>query len=126
MLDVDAVSGELILNQELLTFLKPLKERYQLCIYTSSYQLMYAPNTHPTLGSLFHKVLFAKQLNWPKSEPESYLSLARELGLAPDQIIFTDDTQRNIVAAEQAGVNAIHYNSNFDLFEQLQPFLGLA
>ncbi len=125
MKDIDDSTGSVILNQELLTFLKPLKDRYRLGIYTSSYQLMYAPNTHPTLGSLFHTILFAKQLQWPKSEPESYLKVASELKLEPEEIFFTDDTPRNVLAAQQAGMLAIDFSSNHELFDHLQPLIGL-
>jgi HAD superfamily hydrolase (TIGR01509 family) len=117
--------GDPLLNQELLTFLRPLKERYQLGVYTNSFDLLNTPSCHSAISSLFHKIFFAKQLNLPKSQPESYFKIAKELKVKPEEIVFVDDTHYNVIAAEQAGVTAFFYQSNHELFEHLQPVLGL-
>jgi FMN phosphatase YigB (HAD superfamily) len=113
--------GNVLINQELLTTLRPLKSEYDLCIYTSSYDLLHNPQVHSALTSLFRRIFFAKQLNWPKSEPESYLKIAQELGVEPASIFFVDDSPYNITAAQQAGVTAVLFQSNHELSEQL-PF----
>ncbi len=117
--------GSVSLNQELLTFLRPLKEQYQLSIFTNSFHILNTPSCHSAVSTLFHRIFFAKKLNWPKSEPESYLSVAKELKIEPSEMIFTDDATYNVLAAQQAGVTALHYQSNHELFEQVQPLIGL-
>jgi HAD superfamily hydrolase (TIGR01509 family) len=120
-----SIDGDPVLNQELLTFLRPLKDRYQLCIFTNSFDLLHNQSSHSALSSLFHKIFFAKQLNLPKSQPESYLTIAQELKVKADEMVFIDDSPYNVTAALQAGVTAFYYQSNHELFEQLQPVLGL-
>lgn len=111
--------GTVLINRELLTMLKPLKEEYDLCIYTSSFDLLHNTQVHSALSSLFKRIFFAKQLNWPKSEPESYVKLAQDLGVKPSEMFFVDDSPFNITAAQQAGVSAVLFQSNYDLTEQL-------
>ncbi len=120
-----SVEGDPVLNQELLTFLRPLKDRYQLCVYTNSFDLLNTPSCHSALSSLFHKIFFARQLNWPKSQPESYLKIAKELKVKPNEMAFIDDASYNVTAAEQAGLTGMYYQSNHELFEQVQLILGM-
>lgn len=111
--------GTALINRELLAMLKPLKEEYNLCIYTSSFDLLHNTQVHSALTSLFKRIFFAKQLNWPKSEPESYVKLAQDLHVKPQEIFFVDDSPYNITAAQQAGTTAVLYQTNHDLIEQL-------
>jgi enolase-phosphatase E1 len=44
----------------------------------------------------------------PKREAASYAKIAREIGLAAEDILFLSDTPREIAAAREAGMRALH------------------
>ena len=60
-------------------------------------------------------------MNLDKKDPVSYETLAKEMKLEPDEVLFIDDSMINLAAAAQSGMNVIHYQNN----DQLQDSLNL-
>ena len=54
------------------------------------------------------------QIGLRKPSVQSYLTVADEIGVAPDHILFVDDNQENVVGARAAGMDARHVASEAD------------
>jgi len=65
----------------------------------------------------FYHCTFSHTLKLAKPELAIYLHAAKGLETAPAEILFLDDREVNIAAAEQAGMQAICYGSH-EAFEQ--------
>lgn len=109
-------------NEELLDFLKPLKEKYHLSIYTTDI-IQKDPEVKKILDPIFEEIFAANDLGISKKDPQGYLVIASKLNVKPEQILFIDDGEINIQAAKQAGLQTIRYLSNEQLFNCLESML---
>lgn len=109
-------------NEELLNFLKPLKEKYHLSIYTTDI-VQNDPAAKDVIDPIFENVFVANDLKISKKDPNGYLIIAKKLNVEPPQILFIDDGVTNVDAARGAGLKTIHYSSNEQLVKDLQVIL---
>ncbi len=107
------------LNEELLDFIKTLKDKYKLCIFTTDF-IQSDPLIKEKIDPIFSKIYSAAELGITKRHPESYKFIADDLGVKPEEIFFTDDMERNIEAAKEAGLQALRFKHNDELINQLK------
>ncbi|RYZ96418.1 MAG: HAD family phosphatase, partial [Sphingobacteriaceae bacterium] len=55
-----------------------------------------------------------------KPHPEFYQILLDRYHVTPEQALFIDDNQRNVLAAEAMGINSIHFTSAEGLEKELK------
>lgn len=103
------------LNQDLFAFLRSLKTKYKLSIYTTDI-IQNDPQARVVINPIFTNVFAANNLGISKKDPNGYLVIANKLQTKPQEILFIDDGQANINAAKQAGLQTILYFSNAQLF----------
>lgn len=73
---------------------------------------------------LFHGLTISCYIQSLKPEPEIYKHLLDKHGLDPQKSIFIDDMWENIEAAQEFGIQGIHYESVDQLKMELEFFLG--
>lgn len=56
-------------------------------------------------------VLFSYEVKLVKPEPEIYQTLLKKFQLKPEESVFLDDNEKNIIAAREAGIHAIHFRN---------------
>ncbi|AFY01925.1 putative haloacid dehalogenase-like hydrolase [Bdellovibrio bacteriovorus str. Tiberius] len=56
----------------------------------------------------FDRILTSFELGHRKPDSEIYLAAADEVGLSPSKIVFIDDSQANVDAAEKLGFRSFH------------------
>ncbi len=105
-------------NEELMIFLGHLKNRYRLYLFTSG-TIQDAPEIKYKTASLFEKIFSAEQMQVSKKDLESYKRIARTLKLKPEEILFVDDLENNVLAAKYAGLNVIQYKDNHSLMDYI-------
>lgn len=108
-------------NEELLNFLKPLKEKYHLSIYTTDI-IQNDPEVRKILDPIFEEIFAANDLRISKKDQDGYSIIASKLNVDPQQILFIDDGEVNIEVAKKAGLQTIHYLSNEQLLKDLQKY----
>lgn len=106
------------------TFLAQCKKaEHTLAIYTSCEEdLCYAALEHHQIRPFFSAIFFVRNLNLPKRAPEGFLRVAHELGAAPEEILFFDDSPQACQGAKEAGLHVIGcYDALFaDARQELQ------
>lgn len=107
------------LNHELLAFLQEFKKKHPLYILTSD-MIQNAPEIQQNIKDIFTTIFSAKDFGFSKKDPQLYKILAQKLQINPQEITFIDDTQENIDAAAQAGMQTIHFMTNHHLLSTLQ------
>lgn len=73
----------------------------------------------PWLAGFYH-CTWSYALNMAKPEPAIYLKTAEYLGTAPENILFIDDREENIVAAAALGFQAIHFTDYLSFLHDLR------
>ncbi len=72
--------------------------------------------------------LFSNEIGVRKPKPEAFARLSEALGVAPNEIVFIDDSPKNIAACEEYGLHGL-YLDNFEGFkkrwQELLPDLPL-
>jgi hypothetical protein len=70
------------------------------------------PEIQPYTQLMFASVLAVKDLDGsPKDNPVTYLKLAAKLEVQPEEILFVDDSDVNINAAKESGLQTIKYKN---------------
>lgn len=106
------------LNEEMLTFLNNIKDKYRMYMYTSE-SIQDTPEIKDKVDSYFDKIFSAEQTMLQKTDPESYKKLADMIGLPVQDILFIDDLAANIAAAKLAGMETLTYIDNKGVFDKL-------
>ena len=71
----------------------------------------------------FERVFVSSDMGKRKPEREAFAYVAEEIGVNFEDILFFDDTQENITAAEALGMQAVLVRSPADVLEAVTPFL---
>ena len=111
------------LNEELLVFLEAVKNRIELYIFTSG-SIQKAKEIKSRLDEVFNGTFSAEELSLSKKDPQAYIILTKKLGKSPKEVIFIDDSQTNIQAASQAGLNVFQYLDNEGLIKKINQLLS--
>lgn len=110
------------LNEELLDYLLKHKDQYIICMYTTSI-IHEEPEVKERLDKIFKKIYSVIELNLDKKDSSSYHSIATDLKVNPEEILFIDDSEGNVIAAKEAGLKVIQYQSNPQLFNKLKEYV---
>ncbi len=111
-----------ILNQELLDFLKTQKANHKIFVFTSGHM-----HTDPVIAQylfpVFDGYITSTELGLPKSFPDVYKVIANKLDVDTEEILFVDDQQKNVLAAQTAGAQAIRFTNNTEVIEEIKKIL---
>ena len=110
------------INEELLTFYQELSPKIDLYLFTTEYIQEYPP-LKQQLDGIFERILSAAQIGEKKNDPKAYLELAKIIQIQPNQILFIDDYQKNLDAAEKAGMLTLQYETNENLIGHIKGAL---
>lgn len=111
------------LNEDLLAELEKYKPDFQLAILTSSEHLPFHPEILPMLKKTFEPIIFSGELEFPKYQPGCYQEAIKLLAVAPQEVIFVDDSHSNIEAATEVGLHTVHFLDNRGAFEKIDTIL---
>lgn len=112
------------LNEEVLSFCAKIKKEYQLkCGIYSSGNMFKAPELQTFLTPVFNHNFSSLEIRFEKDNPDSFKYIAKEFAVLPSEILFIDDSPKNIGAALEAGVRAVLYQNNVQLQSEVQKLL---
>jgi len=80
--------------------------------------------TLPQVEALFDAVVISALVGLRKPDPEIFFLTARRLGLPLSACLLVDDKERNVRAAEEAGMAGLLFSSAVQLGEDLDRRLG--
>lgn len=97
-------------NQELIDYLRQMKDKYDLYMFTSG-TIQETPEAAGKIAGIFKQIFSAEKMAVRKREASSYTFLAEKIGVPPAEILFVDDLSVNIEAAKQAGLATYLYDN---------------
>ena len=72
----------------------------------------------------FTKVFVSSRIGLRKPDAEAFAHVAQEIGVAPERILFFDDSAANIAGARAVGFQTVLGRSNADIVAALEPLIG--
>lgn len=109
-------------NEEPLDFYKSLKGKHSLNIFTTGV-LQNHPQAKQKLEPIFDNIFSAYDNELDKTNPDSYLSIAKKLGKRPSEILFIDDKEEFIKAAKKADLGTLLYKDLMNLKKSIRKAL---
>ena len=110
--------------------LKRLSEKYDLYMLSNNNAIclprsrqLFAEAGAP-LEEIFRKCYFSFEMKALKPSETFYKAVMDDMGIAPEDMLFIDDSQRNVDGALRAGLPAVYYEPGTDLEKLLTE--GLA
>jgi HAD superfamily hydrolase (TIGR01509 family) len=103
-------------NFELVNLIKRLKNKYKIVLFSDNYApYLLRQIDHQGVRELFDDILISSDYGVTKSDERFFKIMLKEINHKPDEIIFVDDTLKNIQVAEQLGIES-------HLFENTEEF----
>lgn len=75
------------------------------------------------LEEIFRKCYFSFEMKALKPSEAFYKAVMEDIGIAPEEMLFIDDSQRNVEGALKAGLPAVYYEPGTDLEKLLEEVL---
>ncbi|HYC34401.1 MAG TPA: HAD family phosphatase [Candidatus Paceibacterota bacterium] len=110
------------IDMRLIELIKTLKTRFKVGILSNAARNM----LERILGeyiNLFDIVVISSDCKLLKPHKEIFEFAIQKAGVEPDEILFTDDTEANIVGAKATGMNTILYTSFEQFSEDLKKYV---
>ncbi len=111
------------LNEELLQYYASLQDKLQLYIFTSE-TIQDAPEIAAQIQAVFKEIFSASKLNIIKKDKTAYQLLLTKINLSPEEVVFIDDSQDNIAAAQEAGLQTVLFTDNESAIGQVNSLIS--
>jgi FMN phosphatase YigB (HAD superfamily) len=128
---VDAVMSDIwteylgTLNVELLEFFRGLRPRYRTGILSNSFVgAREREQDHYGVDQWSDDLVYSHEVGMCKPDPRIYLLTCERLGVRPEETVFLDDVEANVVAAREVGMSAILFQDNAQAITDTKALLG--
>lgn len=98
-------------NEEYLQLLESMKEKIQILLFTQG-RMLEEPSLKSRLDKTFNHTTSSAILGYDKNDARAFSEFARQMNLAPNEILFIDDNAEFINAAKAAGLQTHTYVDN--------------
>lgn len=108
--------------QETVEVLNQLRDQNALLLALSNWSHETFPHARQRYAFLNHfkEIFVSGEYKMKKPDPQFYRLLLEKHALKPENTIFIDDVERNVLAAKNLGMNTIHFKPGHDLRADLR------
>lgn len=118
---LEAEFAEAKLNQEMVDFIKHLKQDYRIGLLSNTNHEEIDPIfKRYNLPSLFHEIVISSDTGLAKPDPAIYKILLAKLHVQPETVIYIDDSPKNVTTAINLSMNGIVYTNMITLHDNLK------
>ena len=129
--DVDEAMSHILVGIDpyKVDLLKRLSEKYELYMLSNNnpiclpYSSKMFSDAGIPLEKIFRKSFFSYEMKALKPSEAFYKTVMKENGRSSDELLFIDDSQKNVDGAMAAGLPAVYYEPGTDLAELLDRVL---
>lgn len=105
-------------NKEITELIKKLREKFKVVCLTDTHSFHF--ETYTEYFDNFDEVFASFQIGSIKADKKIFEKVRKKLGLKPEELVFIDDSDKNIENARSLGINAIRFENNKQLIEDLK------
>jgi len=73
--------------------------------------------------NVFDKIYISANMGEIKPEKEFYNKILQELNISPNEMLFLDDSLKNIQGAKDCGIYSIHVTKEIDILKEIENLL---
>ena len=110
------------LNTDLARFVSDLRPRYKTATICNRGSRE-AVNRKFRLGELVDLMIFDGEEGVAKPDARIYQLALMRLGVQPHEVVFVDDKERNVEAAQRLGMHTVHFKSTAQAIAEVQTIL---
>jgi len=114
------------IDQSLINFLEDCRPKFKTALLSNAWagtRKILEEDYGIKEGKTVDHILISAECGVAKPDPKIYQILANTLKLSFKQILFIDDFIENIEAAQQLGIQTIHYQPGMDLINRVKSLL---
>jgi putative hydrolase of the HAD superfamily len=112
------------LNTDLARFMAGLRPHYKTATICNGGSRE-AMNRKFRLGELVDLMVFDGEEGVAKPDARIYQLTFTRLDVQPDEVVFVDDKERNVVAAQQLGMHTVHFKNTAQAIAEVQTCLRI-
>ena len=111
-------------NSSVIAVVRHLSTSYQIGLLTNNPPILREALSviEADFDTLFNPILFSGELKVAKPEPAIFHLAVQAVNCPAEQILFIDDSLRHLEAAQQVGLNTIHFTTSTALKKDLERF----
>jgi epoxide hydrolase-like predicted phosphatase len=112
------------LDHDMVCFIRNLQPRYKIGLLSNASPKLRQVLERLDVNGLFDAIVISGEVGVQKPDPGIYHLILDRLQVGPKEAIFVDDFVENIAAAENLGMETIHFRAGMDWRTELQRRLG--
>jgi FMN phosphatase YigB (HAD superfamily) len=101
------------INPELFRFIDDIKDNVPSIIFTTG-KFQEDPEITGIIANTFYDIETVEEVGFAKSDPRSYTKICEKYDAKPSEVLYIDDQENNIIAANQIGIRVMQYKGNDD------------
>jgi len=106
-------------------FIQDLRPRFKTALLSNASPQLHRLLDELDVTELFDVLVVSGVVGVQKPDPDIYRLVLKRLGLHPQETIFVDDFTRNIEAAQELGMQTLHFRVGMDWKGELSRRLGV-
>lgn len=115
------------LDERLIAFIRSTRPALQAALCSNfSDVLRDQINERWKIADLFDVIVISNEIGVIKPDPKIYLLTLERLGLQPQETIFIDDQEKNVIGAEQVGMCGILFKNTDETIQQVKEIIQSA
>lgn len=113
------------LNRDLLEFIRNNRDQVKMGLLSNAWiRLRHRLEQEWQIADLFDTIIISAEHGITKPDHEIYQLALASLGVGPAQCAFVDDQAQNVNAAQELGLQAIHFQTTRGTLDELRRALG--
>jgi epoxide hydrolase-like predicted phosphatase len=112
-------------NTELIAYFKGLRPRYQTALLSNSFVgARREEEARFGFAAMTDLIVYSHEEGMNKPDRRIYERAWQRLGVQPEETIFLDDVEQNVLAARDCGVHATLFQDNAQTIAEIEACLG--
>jgi putative hydrolase of the HAD superfamily len=112
------------LDLKVVAILKQLKDNARVVCGTNTFDPHYDYLTLGGYYDLFHAVYASNKMGVSKPHQDFYRYILKSEGIKPEDTVFIDDTEENVISAEKLGIHSIWFKNAAGLRSDIERHLN--
>lgn len=120
---IDEENSKKKLNTELIEWIKAHKSTYKIALVSNYLSELRQRLKDQQIIDLFDEIIISGEIGYQKPHPQVFNILCERMNIAPDELVFIDDTTKSLEGAETIGYRPILFKNNQQFIEDLNAIL---
>jgi len=108
---------------EMYELVEELKKNFRVVLGTNTIKPHYEVHMENNDYYVFEKIYPSHLIGFSKPDSDFLMHIVKEEGYEPENVIFIDDTEDNVLSAKNDGINAFIFKNKEKLLEEISEYI---